>query len=339
MTYAQHAIAPVLRAVVAASAFVFATFPPGARSDGPCLGRFPDLIADICWSCVFPISIGPASVSVGQEDNGPQPPLICTCPAPPPVFVRVGVGIGYWEPARISEVVRTPWCSPTLDGTTLDLAGAPAGGHGGQRALSKTAFYQVHWFSFPLLSWIGAAFTSAACASAESFDLVYVTELDPLWNDDELAALIDPEAVLFESLPAQAACIADTVAATTGFGLDELFWCSGSQGSVYPLAGTIAHHVGGIDSSLLETHRMLFKLHRELVALDTSTAGAMCEAQPQPILRKGQYKTNALYPVAKTDAAVPLGRPTAAWVAGHEFPYDGEDFTHVVWRKRLCCAF
>lgn len=308
-------------------------------ADGPCHGRFPDLMSDVCWHCVFPISIGPATVTMDQEDNGPSPPLICTCPAPPPVFVRYGVGVGYWEPARISEVVRTPYCSPTLAGTVLADVPAPAGTNTKKSGTAKNAFYQVHWFTFPVLSWISAAFTSAMCRNDDSFDLVYMTELDPLWSDDELTFLINPEAVLFESLPAQAACIADSMAAASSFGIDDLFWCSGSQGSVYPIGGTIAHHVGGVDSSMLETHRMLFKLHRELIAQDTSTLGAMCGSQPQPILRKGQYKLNLMYPVAKADTASPLGRQTASWVAGHEYPYEGEDFTQLVWRKRLCCAY
>ena len=38
-----------------------------------------------------------------------------------------------------------------------------------------------------------------------SFDLVYLTEVDPLWADDELTAILNPEAVLFANAPAKAA--------------------------------------------------------------------------------------------------------------------------------------
>jgi TraU protein. len=311
-----------------------------AQASGTCPGHFPNLISDICWDCVFPMSVGPATVTMGQQDAGDTPPLICTCPAPPPVFVRPGVGIGYWDPSRVSEVVRKPFCSPTLGGVTLAGFGAPGGTNSDSETETQmNAFYQVHWFTMPLLSWIGAAFTSATCASTGSFDLVYMTELDPMWNDDELTYLINPEAVLFTSLPAQGACIADSIAAATGFGLNSLFWCSGSQGSVYPIDGTIAHHIGGVDSSMLETHRMVFKLARELVELNTSTTSAMCSAQPMPILRKNQYKLTMLYPKPQTDHAVPFGRESATWDAGREYPYKGEDFTWLVWKKRLCCAF
>lgn len=306
---------------------------------GPCNGSFPNLLSDVCWRCIFPISIGPSKITAGQDDSSPSPPLVCTCPAPPPVFIRYGVGIGYWEPARVAEVVRTPYCSPTLGGSVLSSSPAPAGTHGNGSGGQDAAFYQVHWYTFPLLSWIGAAFTSTMCMSSESFDLAYLTELDPLWEDDELAHLINPEAVLFASLPAQAACIADAIAATKGFGIDELFWCSGSAGSLYPMAGTSGHHIGGVDTSLLLTHRMAAKLHRQLIAQDTSSTGAMCGPLPQPILRKGQYKTQMLSPIAQTERCMPFGRPSALWAAGREFPYKGEDYTHLVWRKRLCCAW
>lgn len=310
-----------------------------ATQSGPCYGQFPNIMTDVCWLCVFPVSIGPASVSMDQEDDGPSAPLICECPAPPPIFVRIGVGVGYWEPARISEVVRTPYCSPTMNGSILANLTAPAGTNTKKPDTHANAFYQVHWFTFPVLSWISSAFTSVNCESSDSFDLVYMTELDPTWSDDELTFLLNPEAVLFESLIAQGACIADSVAAAVGFGIDALFWCSGSQGGVYPIGGTVPHHVGGVDSSMLETHRFLFKLHRELLALDTSTTAALCGAVPQPVMRKGQYKLNMLFPLSQAVTGVPLGQQTALWVAGHEFPYAGEDFTHLVWRKRLCCAY
>lgn len=310
-----------------------------ATAAGPCHGKFPNLISDICWRCLFPVSIGPAKMTAGQQDAGPSPPMVCSCPAPPPVFIRYGVGIGFWEPARLAEIVRTPYCSPTL-GTTLASLVAPSGTNTqGAGESSKEAFYHAHWFTFPLLSWIGMAFTQAACASSDSFDIAYLTELDPLWDDDELAFLINPEAVLFANPIAQAACIADTAAASVSFGVDALFWCSGSQGSVYPISGTSGHHVGGVDSSMLLTHRMIFKMHRQGLGMDTSTTGAMCQAVPQPILRKNQYKSQMLYPIPQTQTGMPFGRPSSIWASGREFPYEGEDYTYLVWRKRLCCAF
>ena len=50
---------------------------------GPtCHGQFMNPITDICWECIFPISIGAVAVSNGQEDiENPASP-ICICPIP-----------------------------------------------------------------------------------------------------------------------------------------------------------------------------------------------------------------------------------------------------------------
>ena len=48
-----------------------------------------------------------------------------------------------------------------------------------------------------------------------------------------------------------AACAADCVAATAGFGVRDLFWCAGCQGSVYPLTGDVPYHLGGVRTAAL----------------------------------------------------------------------------------------
>src|SRR3546814_3836357 len=78
-----------------------------------------------------------------------------------------------------------------------------------------------------------------------------MTEVDPLWQDDALAALINPEAVVFANPIAKAACAGDCVAATANLPLDQLFWCAGCQGSMYPLNGNIPASIGHVQSSAL----------------------------------------------------------------------------------------
>ncbi len=306
-----------------------------------CSGQFPNPITDICWSCLFPLIIGEIDVSdAEQKDNGDaHPPLICKCPAPPPLFFRFGVGMSFWEPARIAEVVRTPLCSPTLGGLVLANVPVPAGTHEGSEDKQEKAFYHVHWFQYPVLSWVGMALTSTSCLTMEPFDLAYFSEADPTWDDDSVGFLLAAESILFSLPHVQAACIADGVkAAVTRFGIDTLFWCSGSQGSVYPLSGSHANHVGGVDSSLAIVHKHIFKMHRMLLGRDTSTDRAMCTTRLQPILRKKQYKQQMLHPVPNNTAAYGFGMPSTIWGAGKEFPYKGEDFSYLIWRKRKCCA-
>jgi len=306
--------------------------PMVAWAQQPCHGRFPNPITDVCWRCIFPIRIGPLRIGFGMEDAGDTPPLICACPGNP--IPRIGLGVSFWEPARVSEVVRTPYCANLLGGLRLPGPERPAGTGD---AVEQESFYHVHWYIYPLLAWVGLL-TELACMQQEPFDLLYLTELDPLWQDDELAFLLNPEAALFANPVAQAACAADCVAATTGFPIDRLFWCAGCQGSMYPLGGSSSHHTGGVDTSLLLTQRMLAKLHRMLVARDTSTRAAMCATRAQPIVRKGQYKTQMLYPRPLTNDAQPLGRLSQPWGAGREYPVRGEDWGYLIFRRRLCCA-
>lgn len=307
----------------------------------PCNGKFPNPITDICWRCLFPFSVGGASIKLGQKDAGMKPPLLCTCPAPPPVFVRPGIGISYWEPARVVEGVRTPMCSPFLGGTKLGTLPVPAGTNTRGHDTKESAFYQMHWYQYPILGMIMAGITQSICfIPGDTLDVAFITEIDPTWDDDALTTILNPEAVLFASLPAQAACAVDSIkAAATGFGIDTLFWCSGSQGSVYPLDGMHIENVGGIDSSLALSHRLAFKLHRVGLGMETGDIGAMCTGGYfKPILRKSLYKQQMLFPVAQTKRAYGLGHPSTLWAAGREFPFKGEDFAYLFWRKRLCCA-
>ncbi|MBW8308822.1 MAG: TraU family protein, partial [Candidatus Paracaedibacteraceae bacterium] len=132
---------------------------------------------------------------------------------------------------------------------------------------------------------------------------------------------------------------ADCVAASAGFPLDPLFWCAGCQGSLYPFVGTVAAHVGGVQASLLLVERMIAKLHREGLLWGTVGTEGLCNRFPMPIIQKSQYKTQIVYPIPSTASRQchPLGRSEQLWASGKEFPYQGEDFAYLIWRKRSCC--
>ncbi len=304
-----------------------------------CAGRVPNPVTDIAWLSIFPIKIGPTTVaSFGQEDIGTNPPAVCACPIPVPPFVRIGLGISFWEPARAAEVTTTPFCSPMLGGAILGAGGALI-----KRGAAKTetdqrnSFYHIHWFLFPLTNWM-SILSSLSCVTWESFDLAMLSEFEPTWQDDELAMITSPEAALFTNPVAQAACAADCVAATIGFPLTELFWCDGCQGPLYPLSGNVANHESGVQASLLATFRMHSLLHRVGVAFDMNSSATMCLPLPLPIINKRSYKTQMMYPIPNIEGAHPYGRTEALWSAGKEYPALGEDFSYLIWRRRLCCA-
>lgn len=306
-----------------------------------CSGRFVNPITDICWSCLFPITIGPVNINrSGREDTHNPTQIPCWCPRPPIPGLVPGVPIGFWEPSRLVDVTRTPFCMVNMGGLQLGRSTVGYGTHS-HKGLStaKHSFYQVHWYVYPVIYWL-ELLVDFLCLEQQSFDVAYITELDPLWNADELSFILNPEAALFGNPIAQAACAADCAATTAGFPMDSLFWCGGCQGSLYPFTGNNPAHNGGVQASLLLTGRMMAKLHRELLLWGTSGSHSLCQKYPMPIIKKSQYKTQMTYPRPTTRgpmACNPLGRTEVIWGSGREFPYKGEDFGYLIWRKRNCC--
>src|SRR5438552_16082155 len=83
-----------------------------------CSGRFVNPITDICWSCLFPITIGPVNINKsGREDTHNPTTIPCVCPrAGIPV---PGVPVGFWEPSRLVDVTRVPFCMANVGGLQL----------------------------------------------------------------------------------------------------------------------------------------------------------------------------------------------------------------------------
>ncbi|MEE9452035.1 MAG: TraU family protein, partial [Gammaproteobacteria bacterium] len=174
----------------------------------------------------------------------------------------------------------------------------------------------------------------------DGFDIAYLSELDPLWNDDELSTILNPEVFLFTNIIAQAACSADCVSASANLALDKLFWCAGCQGSMYPLSGSVAYDNSHLQAALLLVQRMTYKLQREGLLWQVATdenSEKLCKPQYAPILKKSTYRSQMTYPVRGKGEA--FGKSTALWGAGKEFPVQGEHFNFLLFRKRNCCAF
>ena len=200
------------------------------------------------------------------------------------------------------------------------------------------SFYQVHWYIYPIMYWL-ELLMDFVCLENTSIDLACITELDPLWHDDEKSFILNPEAVLFGNPIAQAACAADCVSATTRLPMNELFWCSGCQGGLYPFTGTLNDHSGGVQGSLLIAGRFMAKLHRELLLWGTSGKEGLCSKYVMPIIKKTQYRFQMTYPLPTARDCYPMGHTEVFWQGGKEFPYNGSDFGYLIWRRRDCCLF
>ena len=245
-----------------------------------------------------------------------------------------------WEPARLIEIVRAPGCSPILGGAKIEATGDLLRGSRGGTLYDHgdRAFYHYHLWAFPLLAML-ELFTPAACQrdAGIDLDLLYFSELDPTWAYDELAFFANPESAAVANLAAQAACVADAVAATAGEPLDALFWCAGTWGHLYPLAGAhLAHTSMPRNTSLLAT-RALAAMHRRGLARRTMGSDALCQAQLEPFLPKSQYQLSQAYPRPEANGRHAIGASTFTWGENRVLPGIGEDFVHLVWRWLDCC--
>ncbi len=307
-----------------------------------CVGEFANPITDLCWSCLFPISMGGMALyKGGQEDNENPNQLLCSCSSP---FIPIGIQTGYWEPARRVDVTRKPYCMVSM-GIELDIGfKTPEGEIRIKDDGTKHSFWQAHWYADPILYWLDVM-AGHPCLETGEFDVAYMTEIDPLWNDDELTILLNPETVLFGNPLAQAACMGDCIKSSVGFGSNTLFWCAGCNGSMYPLNGRVASHISGIQASSLVAQRLAAKMHRQMLTWGTAGVQGLCNVYPQPIMNKRQYKYSMLYPKPQAKkgeddtkkCCQPFGRTTAVWGSGRSFPYKGEDYSYELFRKKNCC--
>ncbi|MCR9941922.1 conjugal transfer pilus assembly protein TraU [Vibrio owensii] len=312
-----------------------------ARAGATCSGHFINPISDICWSCMFPMTLGsvPLIPSNYPDTRNPSIP-ISYCPKPPPIFMQIGLNIGYWEPYALTDVTRVPYCMVNMG---MQLGGANMQRIGG-RTTSREAtssdggFYHAHWYKYPVIYWL-QLIQSSACMATDVFDVAYLTEIDPLWDDDELSFILNPEAILFGNPIAQLACVPEAIATTSNSVLpfDALFWCLGSQGSAYPLTGNTNYRDTPIQAGTLIMERLNYKLHRQAIVWETSGEdGAVCYQYPTPILPKSRYRYQMSAPYPDAGWCHPYTTTTSIWEMGHDNPTTGDNFGYVQWRKRNC---
>lgn len=326
--------------------------------DLTCQGKFINPITDICWSCVLPIKIGGKYTMLDmdkQEDYDSmegKSRLFCACGNPS----KVGTTVSFWEPTHLVETVRHPFCMVSLGGANWgkkfdevvtsneSLAKWFGGSHKKddvETTGSTTGFYQAHWYKNPAIFWL-QVILDYDCLDKGTFDIGWLTELDPTWKSPELAFLQAPDAALFANPIAQAVCAADCVKANTGFPFPKLFWCAGCNGSIYPYTGYISNQTSPIEAARLMVARIQSKMHRDFVAHTATGEKGLCGFRLQPVMDKRQYKMSMTYPIAAKKfngkCCEPIGRTSLVRDTGKSFPYKGQDFAFQVFRKRDCCA-
>lgn len=297
------------------------------------------LITDVCWDCLFPIKIMGAPIGGGKSPAKSANKMLCACydnlGVPEP-----GLGIGYWEPARMIEIVREAGCSPSLGGMKLPGANRRMQGLPGYSPEDKinAGFYHYHYYAMPLLYMLDL-FIPNTCFSdgMMDFDIMYLSELDPTWNNDQLAFFTNPEAAAVANVAAQAACPIDAAAAAVGVVNDSMWWCAGAWGSLYPLSGMVPTS-GFANMTSLASVKALAALHRRGLALRTMGDDAMCrERIIDPLITKSQYKFNMFFPVAEARKSHVFGETVTTWGQRRLIPAFGEDALYMIWRWNDCC--
>ena len=308
-----------------------------------CDGHFFNPITDTDWNNIFPITIAGAHITNSGNTTSPlmeAMPAVCECPT---IFgfPFVGIGITYWQPLFISEIERRPGCLSSIGGVQVlssayntEASNQTHTGAGRGKGANRM---QVHWYEYPIFSML-EMFKSLGCKSNSGFNLAYLTEVDPMWQDDAWSAVFTPEAAVFANPAADLACAVDAVAAMTSYPLDPLFWCAGTWGNIYPLAGNSNH--SGDPFTLNNQIQAKFVARSARMGLSWQTIGplAICSSVPNPIWTKSEYRYNQVAPINRRGRAVTTGDngklfqyppltnvPTKEWTV------------NLIWQGQQCC--
>lgn len=292
-----------------------------------------DILLKADYTAMLPLKIAGVEVLSGTIPDAQSavssPVCVCTDP-----FPRVGVPVSFFEPSRIIEVVKDPYCFPTM-GVGMGLSSGLQNGTAGDAHDRQRTFFQAHYYIFPLYAII-EVFTDFVCMETTGFDLAYITEVDPLWNDDGLSAIINPEAILFGNPATQLACVGDSIASQASTPLDFLFWCKGSWGNTYPLTGnTNSNNL--IEDSASVAATLIYKLHRELLLWGSWGQAGLCGYYPAPIWRKSAYRMQLIAPIPHPKAMT-IGTMAQMWGWGKNIVGLGDNYGYLLFKKRECCA-
>ena len=115
----------------------------GASTKSQADGRWVNPVTDVCWSCLFPLTVGDVPVAMQANsvkddgmkgsgstssgatysnnnpdtDNPSMPIQIC----PMGIFYRIGLAIGYWEPFSMVDVTKEAGRMVNMGGMSINL--------------------------------------------------------------------------------------------------------------------------------------------------------------------------------------------------------------------------
>jgi len=310
-----------------------------------CTGSFPNLLSDVCYDCMFPMTIGGAQMHFGvagdDYDTGVSNSAVCVCAS----NLSVGTPMSFWEPDFMVDVTNKPGCFPLLGGldmsppTNAQEYGSQSTTNAHIKGTLKNSFMLVNEYLNPVMTAIGIV-VSSPCLDQRGFDVPFISWADPTWGDDSLSMILTPYGYAFTGLPAIAAEMPDSISATFGFPIASLFWVAGGWGAMYPLTGNAAVSNTPEQVAHLMLARVFAKLHAAGTQQTTAGQDALnsCGALgvPEFIMDKRQYKTNRTFPFPD-NMCTPIGRPLLMQEKGAARPQD-KDYGYFIFRRKDCCA-
>lgn len=337
---------------VLAASFLLATSPafaldesgPGCY-DAEVLGA--KLLTAVCWDCVFPI-LNSNAVIIGDKDRIPpgaaDDKFLGACMCYDNLGVpKFGFRTSFWEPIRLVELERQSGCSSVLGGVRLPFNRL---NQGRQQKLSTSdevgndgkTYRHYHYYTFPLMYMLDMWVPSRCNPGGYmDLDLLYFSEVDPTWNNDEIAFFTHPEAALIASPLGPIACVPDVFGANVGQPIQQLYWCAGSWGVIFPTSGNVLSREGTMKTTSLMAARAIYALHRRGLEWRSMGDDAMCGGKLAPYFPKTQYRFQVFHPVAETSDNHVVGEMVYTWGLGRTIPAVGEDPVYLIWRWLDCC--
>lgn len=300
-----------------------------------CFGKIFNPVSDLNWNNAFPITIG--GIKNKQGPNSPplhSMPAICNCSLTP------GVGVTYWEAKYVAEVARTSGCLSTLGGVESmgnSLAYQNSNQGASDRTGSRKSRSQVHWYRYPVMAMMDIMATYAHCMTVAEFGLAAPTEVDPDWNNGAFSTLSQAETLLFSNPIAALSCVPEAGTALFNFNVDPMYWCAGSEGTIFPLTGTSQNYSNEAKGNLQILAKFVARQFRIGGLLVSIGPWAQCNARLSPIWLKSQFRIDHIYPI-HVNRTIIFGKPEAAFaLPGLNTPVQ-TDSAYMIWEGKQCCA-
>lgn len=300
----------------------------------------PRLIDGICWSCMMPMKIMGAKIGSGKIPSGATSKALCSC--------KDGLGVpkfgytsGLWNPSRVVEVVRNPWCLPSLGGKKLmDNYRLMGGAEKISLDSTDSDFRSVHFISFPLLQILEMLMNSQCNAEGYSdIDIISLSEVDPSHNDPELDFLSNPFGTLLADVTNFAMGAALCAKETAGIETDTDFWWNGCLGALLPMTGVVNDEISAGRDTTQAGMKYLSKMHMLGIARKTFGDEAMCGGQIFPMLPKSGLRLSRLFPHAQASGTCcqTTGASTFTWGGEWRNTPGISEYVYMLWRYTDCC--